>query len=315
MKQAVAWITGAAGFLGRHTARRLAQEGWHVVGLAERDADGAWCRAWGFQGWAVGPLEPAAMDAAAGIHPMPDLILHAAGTSSVGAAAAAPLTAFDRTVRSTAVLLDMVRRHCPDAYVVYPSSAAVYGDNPGGPLAEDRPCCPASSYGWYKLMAETALSEAGAQHGIRSTAIRFFSLYGPELRKQVLWDWSRQLLAAKGPLTFGGTGAEVRDFLHVDDAVRLIMDLAGLAPADRPSLINGGTGRGIAMADLGGRLSAALGMNAEIVFDGTRRPGDPACYLAATGRLEAMGFTPHVALDEGLALYAAWVKAALERTT
>ncbi len=227
----------------------------------------------------------------------------------MGAAAADPLGSFDRTVRSTALLIDHLRRTAPDVRVVYPSSAAIYGLNDGGPLEEEGAQNPVSTYGWQKQMAESLLREAADIHGIACTAIRFFSVYGPGLRKQVLWDWSRRLLVGEAPMRLSGTGSEVRDFLYIDDAVRLMLQMAALK---RPGFtaINGGTGCGTTMADLADRLTSALGYRVDAVFDQVGRVGDPPSYLASVRRLEAIGFAPSLSLAEGLSRYAVWVRAA-----
>lgn len=304
-KRPIAWVTGAAGFLGGHVAHRLQAEGWSVVGMGGlTEGAGLATLAAGYPG----PITASMLEQVQRNWPTPQLVVHAAGTGSVGAAAADPLRAFERTVSTTAVLLDHLRRHAPDARVLYPSSAAVYGVNPGDPLREDGPLHPASTYGWHKLMAEHLLRDAVEIHDQPCCAIRFFSIYGPGLRKQVLWDWSQRILGGESPLRLAGSGREIRDFLYVDDAVALILHLARLDRKALPGVINGGSGEGATMANLAAQLSTVLGRSVDVRFEGQVRAGDPPYYLASTQRLRALGIACPVPLGEGLARYAEWVR-------
>lgn len=310
----LAWITGANGFLGRYTARRFARAGWRVVGIGRSAIDDDFTAAWGIARWVAGPFGPELLERVGEIagDAVPAVVVHALGSGTVGVVAADPPAAFDATVRSTMLLLDHLRRTAPETRILYPSSAAAYGGNDGQALAEDVPVNPVSTYGWHKVMAETLLAEARGLHGMTATAVRFFSLYGPGLRKQVLWDWSRRILTADAGqhLEFSGTGEEIRDFLHVEDAAALLLHLAGCEAASCPAVLNGGTGTGTSLRRLATDLAVALGCRPAIVFDGHVRIGDPPCYRADPSRLAACGFVPSIGLPAGLNDYAAWAKSA-----
>lgn len=301
----VAWVTGASGFLGRHAAQRLAGGGWRVFGVGGRAAPSD-PTAWGMEAWAAGMMSADVL----ATFPPPALVLHAAGVGTVSAAAGDPLEGFRRTVESTALLLDVLRRIAPRARVLYPSTAAVYGGRGDGKLHEDAPLAPVSSYGWHKVMAECLLRDAAASHGQPTTVIRFFSLYGSGLRKQVLWDWCRGLSVNAEVYKLGGTGEEVRDFLHVDDAAELIALLAEIAEERLPTVINGASGKGQTMRATAAALAAALGREADnLIFDGFVRPGDPPRLVGDTTRLKALGFRPRTSFADGLRRYVEWFRA------
>lgn len=302
-------MTGAGGFLGRHVARRLAADGWSVTGIGETAPGTATIRDWGFASWHTMALTTGTLEKLAG-SAAPDAVFHAAGVGAVALVAQDPLRAFDRTVRSTAVVLDTLRRAAPQARFIYPSSAAVYGEQGGSalPLEEDVSCAPISAYGWHKLGAELLMREAAGVHGLTGAAIRFFSVYGPELRKQVVWDWTHRMMHAGEAITLSGSAGGMRDFLCVDDAARLVSLLAGSAPQGAFTLVNGGTGHGTSMGDLARLIAETLERPLDITFDGRTRPGDPLVYRASTRRAEALGFAPHVPVAEGIRRYVTWIR-------
>ena len=127
-----------------------------------------------------------------------------------------PFADFQRTVGSTAALLEYIRVDCPGAALVYPSSAAVYGHAVQLPMQEDGPLRPVSPYGVHKKFAEDLIRSHCVMFGLRASIVRLFSIYGEGFRKQLLWDACRKLLA--GEREFFGIGDETRDWLHVDDA-------------------------------------------------------------------------------------------------
>jgi UDP-glucose 4-epimerase len=120
-------------------------------------------------------------------------IFHFAGGSSVGAAFASPHEDFKRTVGSTAELLEWARQHSPDTPLVAVSSAAVYGAGHEGPIAEDARLNPYSPYGTHKLMMEELCRSYAINFGLPLMLPRLFSVFGPELKKQLLWDTCSKL--------------------------------------------------------------------------------------------------------------------------
>lgn len=308
-------VTGGAGFLGQACARRFRAAGWHVVGLGH----GRWtddeARAAGYDRWVNAGVTAEALASLADLGQDLRAVAHCASNGSVPYSLEQPLDAYERTVGSTVVLLEHLRRHVPSAVVLYPSSAAVYGATPDRPLHETDAPNPVSPYGFHKQMVETLLAAHAACFGQPTVAVRFFSIYGPGLRKQLLWDASARLLSGESPLTFFGTGDETRDWIHVEDAAALMLHLAERAAvtpsADaRLEIVNGASGERVTVRDVLGRLARALGSTTEIRFNGTVRAGDPRFYHAATARMHATGWRPTIALADGLAAYAGWVRTA-----
>jgi UDP-glucose 4-epimerase len=283
----LAVVTGAAGFIGSHLCARLEEDGYAVARVG-RGCDR--------------PAVDVATLAALG---EPALVVHCAGGGSVGRSLAAPHDDFTDTVASLAEVLEHLRTRAPAARLVLLSSAAVYGHAATLPIAETAPTQPMSPYGHHKLMAEELCRSYAHGYGLHVAIVRFFSIYGPGLRKQLLWDACCK--ARDGVRTFAGSGRELRDFLHVADACALIRAAAAAADAAAP-VINGGSGHGTSVAEVVERLYAELGIAGGPEFDGSRRAGDPPCYVADVTRARALGFRPQVALDEGIARYARWFR-------
>jgi UDP-glucose 4-epimerase len=155
----------------------------------------------------------------------------------------------------------------------------------------------------HKRIGEELCRLYGAQFGVPAVVIRFFSVYGPGMRKQLLWDASNRLRA--GDAAFSGSGTETRDWLHVEDAAALIARAGALASADCP-IMNGGTGAGVSVAEVLRALAAGLGMRDAPRFNGERRKGDPASLVADISIARATGWRPQVSWQEGVREYAAW---------
>jgi len=314
----IAWVTGAAGFIGRHVCRALADSGWTVVGIGRGSLTEPDSRRWGLARFMTGTLQATLLDAALADRGPPGLIVHAAGAGSVGESERDPMADFHDTVGSTALIADHARRLPAAPRIVCLSSAAVYGDGGSGSLREDQEPRPISSYGWHKLMAETLCAQAASQFGLTVRVVRFFSVFGAGQSKLLLYDIGRRLGEADGSITLFGHGGETRDYVSVDAAAALVRDLARLTPAEagaigrdegRFLLVNGGTGRGRTVREVATALMTAMGRPADLVFTGRPRAGDPGALVADTARLSALGLRPAEDFDAGIQACADWLKA------
>ena len=302
------WITGANGFIGRHLVRELASSGHAVHGVGHGALDPADARALGLQTWINGEVDAANLNALAVAHGVPSHVFHLAGGSSVGLSMERPFEDFSRTVASTARLLEWLRSFAPDSRLIVVSSAAVYGAEHAGPIRESAALAPMSPYGHHKLMMEQLCQSYVQSFGIRCAVVRLFSVYGPNLRKQLLWDICSRLHSEQSTLTLGGTGAEIRDWTDVRDVVRLLARVAEGARQDGFDVINGGSGRGVSVAGIAEGLIGHWGGKTALQFSGVARPGDPTSLLADNGRVLDMSFDWRIPLERGLADYVAWFK-------
>lgn len=294
-------VTGAHGFLGRHVARCAAEQGYTVVGIGH----GNWQREewslWGLSQWHRGDVS---LDSLCQYVGSPEAILHCAGSGSVPFSLADPWEDMQRTVLTTASVLEFIRKRSPTTRLVYPSSAGVYGIASRFPISEDMPCEPISPYGTHKRMAEELIASRARSFSLQASVIRYFSIFGVGLRKQFLWDACGKI--ARNDLIFTGTGDEVRDWLHVDDAALLLVTGIRFASTECP-VVNGGTGVGTSVRDLLRHLAGGLGLReVNPSFNGASRIGDPTCYIADIERARAWGWEPSRNWMERVDEYVLW---------
>jgi UDP-glucose 4-epimerase len=302
MRTRHALVTGAAGFIGRHVCRHLAQLGWTVHGIGHGRLSPSERKRWGIDQWRSSDITLSSLRR---LHVRLDAIIHCAGGNSVAHSLAHPADDFHRNVTSLLQVLEYVRLASPGACVVYPSSAAVYGDASDEPLPETAPAQPVSPYGVHKRIAEELCRSYGAHYGVATTVIRLFSVYGPGLRRQLWWDACRK--AVHGERTFWGTGKEIRDWLHVNDAAALLCLAIANASGGCP-IVNGGSGTGVAVDMIVRTIFRAFHIKETPCFTGGQRPGDPLHYRADIRRAAEWGWSPGYRWEEGLSAYVEWFR-------
>lgn len=300
MKRKTVLVTGAAGFIGRHVAREFAEQGWHVSGIGRGDwlnwAD------YGLTDWYRADVNLASLVEYAG---KPDAIVHCAGGASVGFSVSQPAIDFDLTVQTTSNVLEFIRLHSPITRLVYPSSAAVYGEVKTLPIIEDAPLNPLSPYGLHKQMAESLCQLYSHQFGVSVAIVRLFSIYGAGLHKQLLWDACRKF--DEGGCDFFGTGEEIRDWLHVVDVAKLIL-IAEKNASSQCTVINAGSGFGVPVVKILQHIGEKFGSHLTPIFSSLPKAGDPNAYIADISRARALNWCPKINWRDGITQYVEWYK-------
>jgi UDP-glucose 4-epimerase len=290
-------VTGGAGFIGSHIAAALAPT--NEVRVLDDCSTGSRDRvpetATLIGGDVADPDTVAA--AMAGV----DLVFHQAAQVSVPRSFETPVLCHRSNATGSLLMLDRARAE--DARVVLASSAAVYGEPEGVPVAETAPTTPGSPYGVSKLAAEGYARTYAERYGLETVPLRYFNVYGPG---QSASDYSNVVTAFLGralagdPLTVHGDGQQTRDFVHVRDVVRANL-AAATADAATGDPINVGTGRSVTVRELAERLRAAAGSDSEIRHTDSR-DGDIEHSCADIERARrVLGFEPSVDLKTGLA--------------
>jgi UDP-glucose 4-epimerase len=273
-------VTGHRGFLGRYLVSHLEAAGQQVVGAGRPEVE----------------LPSEAFDRLLEVA-RPELIVHCAGPASVPGSIVDPEADRNGAVELLRQLLPRVS----SAKLLLVSSAAVYGEPEGLPVAEDAPLAPMSPYGRHRAEAERLALESGGRLAIA----RVFSAYGEGLRRQVLWDVAQRALAG-GQVELSGTGSESRDFVHARDVAAAICAI-GERAAFEGEIVNVGTGVETSIARLAELITTELG-GGDVCFTGAVRPGDPARWRADISRLRSLGFEPTVSVEDGARAYARWVR-------
>lgn len=296
-------ITGGFGFLGRAVARAFKSRGYSVRGMGH----GAWtpgqAQAAGFDDWHEADISLPALSVLDGRY---DAVVHCASNSTVACSLRQPYEAFERTVHSTMAVLEHLRRTGSRARLIYPSSAAVYGAAPDKPLEETDTPNPVSPYGFHKLMVEDLLKCHSRHFGVPVAIVRYFSIYGPGLGKQLLWDAAQKLSEGADEAVFWGTGEETRDWIYMDDAASLA---ACLAENTEPfTVVNGASGERVTVREVLEQLRSALESPTAIKFNGLIKPGDPRFYHADMSKTHSLPWRPEISLAQGLKTYTDWFR-------
>ena len=297
-------LTGINGFIGSHAAAHFKAQ-YKITGLDRDPADRTHCADSYFKSFLPSP------DLAALVRRVkPCVCIHCAGPASVPLSFEDPEGDFQSGPAALMNLLEAIRKEAPGCFVVFPSSAAVYGNPDRLPVRENAPLLPISPYGHHKTLCERLLTEYRDLHGIRSAALRIFSCYGPGLRKQLLWDIACQI-KEKGEIMLSGTGRETRDFIYVKDVVRAMECAIKSFRKARP-VYNVATGlettvREVALA-MAERFSLA---ESSIRFSGKARKGDPRRWRADITALKNLGFSPETGFKTGILQYRRWIDTAV----
>jgi len=274
-----------------------------VLGIGHGDWSREEWEQWGLSAWRRADITQRAIQ---DYVEFPTSIIHCAGSGSVSYSIEDPLGDFERTVTTTAHVLEYIRTSAPTCRVVYPSSASVYGAAEIIPIKESARTEPISQYGVHKLMAEYMIGSYARQFGVASSIVRLFSVYGCGLRKQLLWDACHKLAA--NDLTFMGTGDEVRDWLHVEDAAELMHSAVEHASPECPT-VNGGSGEGATVREVVSLLAdRLLSETSRLSFCGTKRSGDPQRYIADIESSISWRWRPRHRWKDGVSEYAIWWK-------
>ena len=311
-------VTGAAGFIGFHVARRLLAEGRAVVGLdnlndyydpALKAARLDILRAEpGFAFELIDLADRASMERLFAKHRFARVV-HLAAQAGVRHSLSHPQQYVQSNLVGFANVIEAARA-CAVEHLVYASSSSVYGDSASSPFVESQNTDqPVSLYAATKKANEVMAHAYAHIHGLRATGLRFFTVYGPWGRPDMAYFSFARLIQAGQRLPVFGQGKVQRDFTYIDDiaesVVRLTLSDAGHG-APRHEIFNIGNHTPVNVLEFVRVLSSLLGREAEIELL-PMQPGDVASTCADVTRLrERVGFEPSTSLRDGLSRFVDW---------
>ncbi|WP_274363688.1 NAD-dependent epimerase [Paenibacillus thermotolerans] len=325
-------ITGAAGFVGFHSAKRLLEQGYKVVGIdnmndyyepmLKYDRLGVLKKYEYFTFRPIDIADPASLEALfreSGPFPA---VIHLAAQPGVRHSIENPHIYISSNITGFVNILECCR-HNGTAHLMYASSSSVYGANTELPYkTSDSVSHPISLYAATKRSNELIAHSYSHLFGLRVTGFRFFTVYGPWGRPDMAYfSFTRDILSGKS-IKLYGNGEMRRDFTYVDDIVEGIVRLIDKSPSPNPlwdyrhpnpgtsyapfKIYNIGNNRAVKLSEFVATLEDVLGKKAIIEYL-PMQPGDVFETYADISDLEHdVGFRPKTSLEEGLSRFVEW---------
>ena len=326
-------VTGAAGFIGFHLARRLVARGDAVTGLDNlnpyydvslKEARLAQLRAVpGFEFVRADLADRKALEEVFARDRF-DAIVNLAAQAGVRHSIDNPRAYLDANIAGFLNVLEGAR-HRGTGHLVYASTSSIYGLNTKMPFDERQNTDhPVSLYAATKKANEAMAHAYAHLFSVRSTGLRFFTVYGPWGRPDMaLFKFTKGILAGE-PIPVFNEGKMVRDFTYVDDIVEGVVRVIdrpaapdaswnGDAPDPATSsapwrIFNIGNHQRVELMRYIHAIEAALGKKAKLEFL-PMQPGDVKATEADTRALEeATGFKPATPVEEGIRRFVAWYR-------
>ena len=307
-----ALVTGTAGFIASHVASLLLDQGATVRGIDAftdyyprplKDANLATLTGRPGFSFVEGALERVDMGALLeGV----THVFHFAAQAGVRRSWGRDFQHYTiNNIEATQRLLEAIVPR-PIERVVYASTSSVYGDLAPIPMREDARVQPISPYGVTKLAAEQLCFLYHVNHGVKTVALRLFTVYGPRQRPDM--GFHRFLTAAHhgDPITVYGDGEQTRDFTYVGDVAQAASRAASQGVPGRVYNIGGGSR--VSVNEVLRLVEHVVGHPVVIAREGPQ-PGDMRDTFADTSLARTdLGFTPTTSLEDGLAAEYAWLK-------
>jgi UDP-glucose 4-epimerase len=322
-------VTGGAGYIGSHAVLALKDAGWRVAVIDDLSTGTRSVVPDGVPFFQGSIAERVLVDSIIDELQI-GAIMHFAGSIVVPESVEQPLKYYaNNTLASHALLSAAVDAGVK--YILFSSTAAVYGAPDRVPVVEDDPKLPINPYGASKLMTERMLEDASAAHPFNYGALRYFNVAGadPQGRAGQVGKGSTHLIkiaveAAVGKrdhvAVYGSDyptpdGTCIRDYIHVSDlAAAHVAALDWLTAHPGENLVlNCGYGRGLSVLEVLNAVDKANGSPVERVMEG-RRAGDPPALVAGNQRLlETLDWRPAYAdIDRIVGDALAWERKLLQ---
>ncbi len=307
-------VTGADGFIGSHLVERLVTEGAEVRALCLYTSNGT-------HGW-LDESAPEVRDAVGlrlgdvrdsglvrDLVDGCDLVLHLASLIAIPYSYLAPASFVETNIVGVLNVLEAVR--ASGAKMINTSTSEVYGTPESVPISETHPLRAQSPYAASKIAADKLCESYAASFGVEVATLRPFNTYGPrQSMRAIIPTVLTQLLAGAKQIRLGNLSPR-RDFTFVSDTVDGFVRAAtvGMQPGETVQL---GTGRTVSVGEVVDLCRTVTGReDAEVVVDDDRiRPDGSEVEVLLSDPAVAhdrFGWTPRIALEDGLRATAAWV--------
>jgi UDP-glucuronate 4-epimerase len=327
-------VTGAAGFIGFHVARRLLHDGRDVVGLDNMNAyyDPSLKEARRAELAKSSRLRFVKLDLAdrAGVATLFKehrfhYVVHLAAQAGVRHSLVDPFAYVDANLTGFTTILEGCRNNgC--RHLLYASSSSVYGSNTHMPFSvHDNVDHPLNLYGASKKANELMSHAYAHLFGLPATGLRFFTVYGPWGRPDMaMWIFAKAILAGE-PIQLFNNGNMRRDFTYIDDVVESVVrlidrpatadaDYSGTSPDPGMSsapwrVYNIGNNKPVELLEVVRLLEQAIGKTAKRELL-PMQPGDvTATYADVDDLMRVVDFKPATPIVDGVARFIEWYRA------
>lgn len=314
-------LTGAAGFIGSHLAKRLLETGVEVIGIDNindyYDVNLKYHRLSlleKYENFTFIRCDISNKDELNRIFEehKAEVVINLAAQAGVRYSIENPQVYIDSNVIGFFNILEACRNN-PVKHLVYASSSSVYGNSDKIPFSvDDRVDNPISLYAATKKSNELMAYTYSHLFGIPATGLRFFTVYGPAGRPDMAYfSFTKKILAGE-PIKLFNYGELERDFTYVDDIVEGIMNIIPTVPEEkngaRAKVYNIGNNKPVALKEFVAALEEAIGVKAKIEYL-PMQPGDVYRTYADISELEKdFGFRPQTDIRSGLKKFAEWYK-------
>jgi len=326
-------ITGTSGFIGFHLAQRLLQDGHEVQGVdgmtpyydveLKKRRQSELVKSNRFTAHTL-MLEDEARLSSVYMDAKPDIVVHLAAQAGVRYSLENPRAYVDSNLVGTFNLLELMRK-VPPQHFLLASTSSVYGANEKMPFVEtDRADFPITLYAATKKAGELMAHGYSHLFHIPTTALRFFTVYGPWGRPDMaLFKFVDAILNDRSIEVYG-EGKMSRDFTYIGDLVEAIVRLAAVVPlpdgsaqSDDDSLspaaafrvVNIGRGKPVPLLDFIAAIEIKLGKQASRKLL-PMQPGDVTDTFASADLLEKLtGYRPSTPVEAGVGTFVDWYRA------
>lgn len=314
-------LTGAAGFIGHHTAVRLLERGDTVIGIdnlneyypvaLKQDRLAITERHDGFRFMRVDVGTPDLISTIGASVEDVDVIVHLAAQAGVRYSMQNPYAYVHSNVMGQVAMLELAAKLPKQPPMVYASSSSVYGLSEQTPFSETaRADKPISVYAATKRAGEMLANVYRELYGLRSTGLRFFTVYGRYGRPDMApWLFTDAILKGETISVFNN-GDMLRDFTHVSDIVSGVVGATDRAAAALPlePVYNLGNNKPVRLGDFIAAIEKAAGREAVREFK-PRPPGDVTVTYADIALAERdLGFAPTTTIEAGMADFVEWFR-------
>ena len=315
-------VTGAAGFIGFHTALKLHHEGDKVIGLDNMNsyydprlklARVKMLEEAGIDFLKIDLIDRIAINAVFAEH-QPTIVLHLAAQAGVRYSIDNPFAYLDSNLIGFMHILEACREHqC--RHLIYASSSSVYGANKSNLFSEsDRTDNPASLYAATKKANEAMAHSYAHLYNIPITGLRFFTVYGPWGRPDMAYYSFTRKIMAEEPIPVFNHGKMERDFTYIDDAVDATVKLVAQTnshsadSAASHQIYNIGNNKPTSLEHFISVLEDSIGKKAIRDYQ-PMQDGDVERTAADISALQsAIGWAPSISIEEGLPRFIDWYK-------